>query len=197
MGLRRAGGVLRLAPTRSTTLRWLPPATSSSPPAPLTPWRRWPRLRKTGLWASQEVRDSLWPAQDQRTRPLDAAPPGPHGHAGGGGLSSTTWCWRPTGGASWSRGAPPRSWCWPKRRRTPRSTGNGSRPPSWPWTWTTGRSPTSPPRLSAQRQLHLTAATASRRHEGPACSLPGNGRGPRFFSRNNPVHTLKARRLHQ
>ena len=26
--------------------------------------------RKTGLWASQEVRDSLWPAQDQRTRPL-------------------------------------------------------------------------------------------------------------------------------
>ena len=26
--------------------------------------------RKSGLWASQEVRDSLWPAQDQRTRPL-------------------------------------------------------------------------------------------------------------------------------
>ena len=26
--------------------------------------------RKTGLWVSQEVRDSLWPAQDQRTRPL-------------------------------------------------------------------------------------------------------------------------------
>jgi len=26
--------------------------------------------RKTGLWGSQEVRDSLWPAQDQRTRPL-------------------------------------------------------------------------------------------------------------------------------
>ena len=26
--------------------------------------------RKTGLWASQEVRDSLWPAEDQRTRPL-------------------------------------------------------------------------------------------------------------------------------
>ena len=26
--------------------------------------------RKTGLWSSQEVRDSLWPAQDQRTRPL-------------------------------------------------------------------------------------------------------------------------------
>ena len=26
--------------------------------------------RKSGLWSSQEVRDSLWPAQDQRTRPL-------------------------------------------------------------------------------------------------------------------------------
>jgi len=26
--------------------------------------------RKTGLWASQEVRDSLWPADDRRTRPL-------------------------------------------------------------------------------------------------------------------------------
>ena len=26
--------------------------------------------RKTGLWTSQEVRDALWPAQDQRTRPL-------------------------------------------------------------------------------------------------------------------------------
>ncbi len=26
--------------------------------------------RKAGLWASQEVRDSLWPADDRRTRPL-------------------------------------------------------------------------------------------------------------------------------
>ena len=26
--------------------------------------------RKSGLWASQEVRDSLWPARDRRTRPL-------------------------------------------------------------------------------------------------------------------------------
>ena len=26
--------------------------------------------RKTGLWASQEVRDALWPADDRRTRPL-------------------------------------------------------------------------------------------------------------------------------
>ena len=26
--------------------------------------------RKTGLWGSQEVRDSLWPADDRRTRPL-------------------------------------------------------------------------------------------------------------------------------
>ena len=26
--------------------------------------------RKAGLWTSREVRDSLWPAQDQRTRPL-------------------------------------------------------------------------------------------------------------------------------
>ena len=26
--------------------------------------------RKNGLWASQEVRDSLWPADDRRTRPL-------------------------------------------------------------------------------------------------------------------------------
>ena len=26
--------------------------------------------RKAGLWASQEVRDSLWPAEDRRTRPL-------------------------------------------------------------------------------------------------------------------------------
>ena len=26
--------------------------------------------RKSGLWASQEVRDSLWPADDRRTRPL-------------------------------------------------------------------------------------------------------------------------------
>ena len=26
--------------------------------------------RKAGLWASREVRDSLWPAQDQHTRPL-------------------------------------------------------------------------------------------------------------------------------
>ena len=26
--------------------------------------------RKMGLWASQEVRDSLWPAEDRRTRPL-------------------------------------------------------------------------------------------------------------------------------
>ena len=26
--------------------------------------------RKTGLWASQEVKDSLWPAEDRRTRPL-------------------------------------------------------------------------------------------------------------------------------
>ena len=31
------------APTRSTTRRWLPPGTSSSPPAPWTRWRRWPR----------------------------------------------------------------------------------------------------------------------------------------------------------
>ena len=39
---------------------------------PRTPWqdRMYTRHPKTGLWASQEVRDSLWPAQDQRTRPL-------------------------------------------------------------------------------------------------------------------------------
>ena len=33
----------RLAPIRSTTRRWFPPGTSSSPPARWTPWRRWPR----------------------------------------------------------------------------------------------------------------------------------------------------------
>ena len=43
--------------------------------------------RKTGLWASQEVRDALWPADDRRTRPLMPLRTGPHGHAGGGGIS--------------------------------------------------------------------------------------------------------------
>ena len=88
--------------------------------------------RKTGLWASQEVRDSLWPAQDQRTRPLMPLRRGHMAMPGGGGIPGQPGAGGRGPAHPWSRGAPPRNWCWPKRRRTPRSTGNGSRPPSWP-----------------------------------------------------------------
>ena len=108
--------------------------------------------RKTGLWASQEVQGLPLARRRPAHPPVDAAPPGPHGHAGGGGFPRQPGAGGRRPGASWSRAARPRRWCWPRRRRTRRSTGNGSGPPWWPWTWTTGRSPTSPPD-PAQRQL--------------------------------------------
>ena len=37
--------------------------------------------------------------------------------------SSTTWCSKPTTGASWSRAAPRRTWCWWRTPRRRRSTG--------------------------------------------------------------------------
>ena len=56
--------------TRSTWPRPPPRGTCSSPRAPSTPWRRPRRHGSSGLWASTAVTDLLWPAQDQRTRPL-------------------------------------------------------------------------------------------------------------------------------
>ena len=60
----------RPGPIRSTTRRWFPPVKSSSPPGTVDPLAAVAEARKNGLWASQEVRDSLWPADDRRTRPL-------------------------------------------------------------------------------------------------------------------------------
>ena len=42
--------------------------------------------RRSGLWANTEITDSLWPARDNRTRPLMPLQTGAHGDAGGGGL---------------------------------------------------------------------------------------------------------------
>ena len=69
LGLRRAGGVLpRPYPVYD------PPVVAAGDilfaTRTVDPLAAVAEARKTGLWASQEVRDSLWPAQDQRTRPL-------------------------------------------------------------------------------------------------------------------------------
>ena len=42
--------------------------------------------RRSGLWTSTEITDTLWPARDTRTRPLMPLQAGTHGDAGGGGL---------------------------------------------------------------------------------------------------------------
>ena len=57
-------------PTRSTPPPPRRAATSCSPPAPSIPSLRRPRPAGRGLWASTEITDTLWPAKDNRTRPL-------------------------------------------------------------------------------------------------------------------------------
>ena len=63
-----------------------PQATSSSPPALVDPVAAAREARASGLWASTAITDSLWPARDNRTRPLMPLQEGAHGHAGGGGV---------------------------------------------------------------------------------------------------------------
>ena len=65
--------------------------------------------RRSGLWASTEITDTLWPANDSRTRPLM---PLRRGHMAMlvAAASSTTWCSKATGGASWSRAARRKRW---------------------------------------------------------------------------------------
>ena len=62
--------------------------------------------RRSGLWASTEITDSLWPANDNRTRPLMPLQTGAHGDAGGGGLPRQPGASKATTGASWSRAVP-------------------------------------------------------------------------------------------
>ena len=73
--------------------------------------------RRTGLWASVEITDSLWPAKDNRTRPLMPLQTGATWRCWWRRASSTTWCWRPGSGASWSRARPRRRWCRSRTRR--------------------------------------------------------------------------------
>ena len=89
--------------------------------------------RRSGLWASAEVTDSLWPSKDQRTRPLMPLRKGHMAMLIAAG-SWTTSISKRTVGAFWSMGRPPRSWCWSRRPRTRRPIGRSSAPPSSPWT---------------------------------------------------------------
>ena len=78
--------------------------------------------RRSGLWASTEITDTLWPARDNRTRPLMPLKRGHMAMLVAGRASSTTWCSKATTGASWSRAAPRRRWCWSRTPRRRRST---------------------------------------------------------------------------
>ena len=151
-----------------------PPGTSCSPPAPWTPWRRWPRPGSPACGPARRCRDSLWPADDRRTRPVDAPAPGPHGHAGGGRLSRQPGpggrrAAHPGQGAHHQGAGPGRGDG--EHRGLP---GDGSGPPWWPWTWTAGRSPTSPP-SSKPNDNYSDGPTSGPQHEGPAGLLRTGG----------------------
>ena len=96
--------------------------------------------RRSGLWTSTEITDTLWPARDNRTRPLMPPSQGTHGDAGGGGLPRQPGAGGRGTGASWSRAGHRRRWCWWRTRRRRRSTASGSRPRWSPSTWATARS---------------------------------------------------------
>ena len=120
--------------------------------------------RRSGLWTSTEITDTLWPARDTRTRPLMPLRRGHMAMLVAAGFLDNL-CLEAEGGASWSRAAPRRRWSWWRTARRRRSTGRSSRPPSSPWTCTAARSPTS--------QLRRLAPRAA--PQGPAIPLPGNG----------------------
>ena len=132
--------------------------------------------RRSGLWASTEITDTLWPARDARTRPLMPLRRGTW-RCWWRRASSTTCAWRPTASASWSRDAPRRRWSWWRTARRRRSTGRSSRPPWSPWTCTAARSPTS-------QHRRLTHRAAPR---GPAIPLPGTGGAFASSGRNTPT----------
>ena len=121
--------------------------------------------RRSGLWASTEITDTLWPARDARTRPLMPLRRGHMAMLVAAGFLDNLCLEAEDRRASWSRDAPRRRWSWWRTARRRRSTGRSSRPPSSPWTCTAARSPTS--------QLRRLAPRAAPR--GPAIPLPGNG----------------------
>ena len=111
--------------------------------------------RWSGLWASTEITDTLWPARDTRTRPLM---PLRRGHMAmlvpAGFLDNL--CLEADGRRILVKGPPRRTWSWWRTARRRRSTGRSSRPPSSPWTCTAARSPTS---------QHRRLTSLSRTHE--------------------------------
>ena len=138
--------------------------------------------RRSGLWASTEITDTLWPARDTRTRPLMPLRRGHMAMLVAAGFLDNL-CLEADGGASWSRGAPRRRWSWWRTPRRRRSTGRSSRPPSSPWTCTAARSPTSP---------HRRLTQPSPRHEAPP-SLHREPAGPRFVWTQ---HRIRKERKH-
>ena len=152
-------------------------ATSCSPPAPSIPSRLLSEARRSGLWTSTEITDTLWPARDTRTRPLMPLRRGHMAMLVAAGFLDNL-CLEAEGRRILVKGRTSEGdghgGGQPRRRR---STGRSSRPPWSPWTWTTERSPTSP---------HKTAHPEPH-HEAPPSHLPGTA-GPRFVwtQRNTP-----------
>ena len=82
--------------------------------------------RRTGLWANTEITDTLWPANDHRTRPLMPLQTGAHGDAGGGGVPQ-----QPGAGGRWPAPAgqgkdQQRRWSWWRTHLRRRSTARSS-----------------------------------------------------------------------